>query len=94
MRTQNPPPLKACRFDSDLGHHVNIRLGQDQVTAAAESNNLFVLALFLNEYALSPPQLAPAERYSDDLSVYTCEPTCSQQWSRRIGLLVRNKLIC
>jgi hypothetical protein len=19
-RTQNPPPLKACRFDSDLGH--------------------------------------------------------------------------
>jgi hypothetical protein len=20
MRTQNPPPLKACRFDSDLGH--------------------------------------------------------------------------
>jgi hypothetical protein len=25
MRTQNPPPLKACRFDSDLGHHVNIR---------------------------------------------------------------------
>jgi hypothetical protein len=23
MRTQNPPPLKACRFDSDLGHHVN-----------------------------------------------------------------------
>jgi hypothetical protein len=21
MRTQNPPPLKACRFDSDLGHH-------------------------------------------------------------------------
>ena len=19
MRTQNPPPLKACRFDSDLG---------------------------------------------------------------------------
>jgi hypothetical protein len=26
MRTQNPPPLKACRFDSDLGHHVNFRL--------------------------------------------------------------------
>jgi hypothetical protein len=25
MRTQNPPPLKACRFDSDLGHHMNIR---------------------------------------------------------------------
>src|SRR4051794_36063992 len=25
MRTQNPPPLKACRFDSDLGHH-SIRL--------------------------------------------------------------------
>jgi len=25
MRTQNPPPLKACRLDSDLGHHVNIR---------------------------------------------------------------------
>jgi hypothetical protein len=23
QRTQNPPPLKACRFDSDLGHHVN-----------------------------------------------------------------------
>src|SRR5579871_5612680 len=22
MRTQNPPPLKACRFDSDLGHHL------------------------------------------------------------------------
>ena len=21
MRTQNPPPSKACRFDSDLGHH-------------------------------------------------------------------------
>ena len=21
QRTQNPPPLKACRFDSDLGHH-------------------------------------------------------------------------
>jgi len=26
MRTQNPPPLKACRFDSDLGHHLNSRL--------------------------------------------------------------------
>ena len=25
MRTQNPPPLKACRFDSDLGHHSNSR---------------------------------------------------------------------
>jgi protein-tyrosine phosphatase len=25
QRTQNPPPLKACRFDSDLGHHINIR---------------------------------------------------------------------
>jgi hypothetical protein len=25
MRTQNPPPLKACRFDSDLGHHTNSR---------------------------------------------------------------------
>jgi hypothetical protein len=24
MRTQNPPPLKACRFDSDLGHHHRI----------------------------------------------------------------------
>ena len=23
QRTQNPPPLKACRFDSDLGHHLN-----------------------------------------------------------------------
>jgi hypothetical protein len=22
MRTQNPPPLKACRFDSDLGHQL------------------------------------------------------------------------
>jgi hypothetical protein len=22
MRTQNPPRLKACRFDSDLGHHL------------------------------------------------------------------------
>jgi len=22
QRTQNPPPLKACRFDSDLGHHI------------------------------------------------------------------------
>jgi hypothetical protein len=26
MRTQNPPPVKACRFDSDLGHHSNSRL--------------------------------------------------------------------
>jgi hypothetical protein len=26
MRTQNPPPLKACRFDSDLGHQSNQRL--------------------------------------------------------------------
>jgi hypothetical protein len=24
MRTQNPPPLKACRFDSDLGHHSDV----------------------------------------------------------------------
>jgi hypothetical protein len=23
QRTQNPPPLKACRFDSDLGHHLD-----------------------------------------------------------------------
>ena len=26
MRTQNPPPLKACRFDSDLGHQFGQRL--------------------------------------------------------------------
>jgi len=26
MRTQNPPPLKACRFDSDLGHQFDQRL--------------------------------------------------------------------
>ena len=26
MRTQNPPPLKACRFDSDLGHQLSQRL--------------------------------------------------------------------
>ena len=25
MRTQNPQPLKACRFDSDLGHHIRNR---------------------------------------------------------------------
>jgi hypothetical protein len=40
QRTQNPPPLKACRFDSDLGHHLNIRFGQGQVTAATESNSI------------------------------------------------------
>jgi hypothetical protein len=53
MRTQNPPPLKACRFDSDLGHHVNIRFGQGQVIAAA-ANNLNVLILFLSEYVDFP----------------------------------------
>jgi hypothetical protein len=74
MRTQNPPPLKACRFDSDLGHHVNIRFGQSQVTAAAESNNLNVLTLFLNESAFSSPQLTPAECYSDDLSPRIASP--------------------
>jgi hypothetical protein len=34
MRTQNPPPLKACRFDSDVGHQLEtllqiIRLGAE-----------------------------------------------------------------
>jgi hypothetical protein len=81
MRTQNPPPLKACRFDSDLGHHVNIRFDQGQVAAAAASNNLNVLTLFLSEYGLSPLQLvtclAPAERHSNDLSVSACEPASS-----------------
>jgi len=77
MRTQNPPPLKACRFDSDLGHHVKIRFGQGQVIAAAASNILNVLTLFLSEYVLSPPQLAPAEGYSGDLSAYACERASS-----------------
>jgi hypothetical protein len=26
QRTQNPPPSKACRFDSDLGHHLHPRV--------------------------------------------------------------------
>ena len=26
MRTQNPPPLKACRLDSDLGHNSSEQL--------------------------------------------------------------------
>jgi len=77
MRTQNPPPLKACRFDSDLGHHVNVRFGQGQVTAAAASNNLNVLTLFLSEYGLSPLQLAPTERHSNDLPVSACDPASS-----------------
>lgn len=42
-----------------LGHHVNIRFGQGQVTAAAESNNLNVLTLFLSEYALALLTLRP-----------------------------------
>jgi len=25
QRDENPPPLKACRFDSDLGHHTSLR---------------------------------------------------------------------
>ncbi len=35
QRTQNPPPLKACRFDSDLGHHLdsyNVLLGRNAET--------------------------------------------------------------
>ena len=32
QRTQNPPPLKACRFDSGSG--------PGQATAATESNNI------------------------------------------------------
>ncbi len=25
QRTQNPPPARACRFESDLGHHPDIQ---------------------------------------------------------------------
>ncbi len=45
--------------------------------AAAASNNLNVPTLFLSEYGLSPLQLAPAERHSNDLPVSACEPASS-----------------
>ena len=40
MRTQNPPPLKACRFDSDLGHHSNslVYLRSPTVAGASSQN--------------------------------------------------------
>ena len=52
MRTQNPPPLKACRFDSDLGHHVSIwsvavgrLLRQSQTTFKFDLNSEGIRAL-------------------------------------------------
>jgi hypothetical protein len=36
QRTQNPPPLKACRFDSDLGHHLNSRVMRSRWALRAE----------------------------------------------------------
>jgi hypothetical protein len=95
--------IDASDFQSAALKSVSVRLrpraplehsvGQGQPTAAAESNNISVLASFLNEYTPPLISLRPAQRYADDLSVYACEPARSQQWSRRIGLLVRNKLI-
>jgi hypothetical protein len=76
MRTQNPPPLKACRFDSDLGHHVNIRFGQRQATAATESNN-DVLTLFLNEYALSQSACARGALLGQAIGLRAYESACS-----------------
>jgi hypothetical protein len=58
MRTQNPPPLKACRFDSDLGHHVKIRSGQGQATAATESNSIQSDLISGRIPPLSHPQLS------------------------------------
>jgi hypothetical protein len=42
MRTQNPPPLKACRFDSDLGHHCAIVYKNDlRATVPAPHSGVF-----------------------------------------------------
>jgi hypothetical protein len=92
MRTQNPPPLKACRFDSDLGHHVKIRSGQGQPTAATESNGI----QFDRIYGPIPPLSIlwlSACRCQDGLLVHARGRPYPPQWSRRRGLLVRNELI-
>jgi hypothetical protein len=92
MRTQNPPPLKACRFDSDLGHHVKIRSGQGQATAATESNSIQSDLISGRIPPLSHPQLS-ACRCQDGLLVHARGRLYPPQWSRRRGLLVRNELI-
>jgi len=59
MRTQNPPPLKACRFDSDLGRQSIERLVETDVawalTPSTDSSNVSRAIDFVNETPFFPP---------------------------------------
>jgi hypothetical protein len=55
MRTQRPPPLKACRPDSDLGHHSFIRDGSRwNVVRGMQCHLITTLLVLVNEKVTMP----------------------------------------
>jgi hypothetical protein len=54
QRTQNPPPLKACRFDSDLGHHLSVSLRR-ALAHSAPCNSLIPFWVVTHGSALHQP---------------------------------------
>src|SRR5712671_6272630 len=95
MRTQNPPPLKACRFDSDLGHHVNFRLCALIALCAQRRSGL---SIHINLIALA---VAKAVTHSfhiksaaDDLEVGARQRDQSMLRGKGLFLLGRSPMPC
>jgi len=60
-RTQNPPPLKACRFDSDLGHQFDQRFTRSEpVTGTtSQTHRTFHCGATVSEAISQGARLAP-----------------------------------
>jgi len=81
MRTQNPPALKACRFDSDLGHHHFSASGR----CAPPGSEVLKkdLRLAVHRVKRDPSHTTSAPKAASCYS--TCAPNCEGAFRRDLG---------